>query len=290
MDSIPFDDDYYKDIQNSEIYPKDDEYDEKFNEEELGVENNLNNIAYNNIENQINPISTSLNNKTTIFKTENKEDFYYKRTDDLRREVFFAFMIFLKSFLKETFSLNFDSFNCSLVLGKTIDEMRKVLELEIYQILCYYPENKAKIINFIKNAKVIKENRILFFYIMSRTYEELYNRYILGDLHFPLFKGGTVLYNSFTTLEKEIEKNKKKLQRKKDEKFIRAKMDAFESLSKNIISELKNAKPTEKEKKRKKEKNGKIKKEFIPEIIDKIEIWRNYFKKIAVSNGIGLEE
>ena len=67
-------------------------------------------------------------------------------------------------------------------------------------------------------------------------------------------------------------------------------MDAFESLSKNIISELKNAKPTEKEKKSKKEKNGKIKKEFIPEIIDKIEIWRNYFEEIAVSNCIDLEE
>ena len=215
MDSIPFDNDYYKDIQKSEIYSKDDESDEKFNEEELGVENNLNNIAYNNIENQINQICTSLNNETTIFTTENKEDFYYKRTDDLRREVFFAFIIFLKTFLKETFSLNFDSFNCSLVLGKTIDEMRKVLELEIYQILCYYPENKAKIINFIKNAKVIKENRILFFYIMSRTYEELYNRYILGDLQFPLFKIGTVLYNSFTTLQKEIEKNKKNYKEKK---------------------------------------------------------------------------
>jgi len=45
---------------------------------------------------------------------------------------------------------------------------------------------------------------------MTRTYEEIYNRYVRGNINFPLFEGGIVTICEFITLKKEIEKRENK--------------------------------------------------------------------------------
>ena len=173
------------------------------------------NIGLNDKKNEKNIIKDNidLNNKLTASNT-NKDQNSYPRTDNVRVEAFIALMIFLKDFFKKFFNLDFSSFKCEKVLGPGIGQMKKILNLKIYQILCYYPKNIKKIIEASKKIKNKREKR-LFYYFMTRTYEELYNRYISGDINFPLFNGGTVRICSFTTLVKEIKKKKKKKNQEK---------------------------------------------------------------------------
>ena len=280
------DHDLEKDIINKENANSIEQSDEKLNDDEITVSNILKNIAYrenlndldNNDENQI----TCLGNyKTTNYNTINEDYYENKKINDLRTEVFFVIMIFLKSFFKKRFNLNFDSFKCDEVLGKNINQMRKILGLEIYQILCYYPENIKKIINFTENTKMSHKEKPIFYYFMTRTYEELYNRYILGDINFPLFKGVTLRICSFITLEKIISKKKGEYKRlKKEEQFIEEKIKAFKELSKNIIKDIKSEDL-------KKDIEDKV---FITAVIDEFEIMRNYFFENSLSIAIELKE
>ena len=191
-------------------------------------------------------------------------------------------MIYLKQFFKERYGLNFDSFKCDEVFGVSIGHMKKVLGLEIYQILCYYPENIAKIINFIEKVELEQKEKLTFFYFMTRTYEELYTRYINGDVNFPIIKNGTIRINKFITLKKVIKEKTEKLQKQqKTEKFIGTKIMAFSKLSKNMINDIKNGNNERKERKGK---------EFIIAVIDEFEIMKNNFLENNLSLGIELEE
>ena len=254
---------------------KDTEYQNIFGD----VSQNKANTNNNNIENSsTNLIITLYNNLTNCTSLTDE----YKRRDNLRKETFYILMIYLKQFFKERYGLNFDSFKCDEVFGVSIGHMKKVLGLEIYQILCYYPENIVKIINYIEKAKFKQKEKLIFFYFMTRTYEELYNRYIIGDINFPIIKNGTVRINTFITLKKVIkEKTGKLWKQKKTEKFIEAKIMAFAELSRNIINVIKNGNNERKERKGK---------EFITALIDEFETMRNNFLEINHSVGIELEE
>ena len=117
---------------------------------------------------------------------------------------------------------------------------------------------------------------------MTRTYEELYNRYIIGDINFPIIKNVTVRINTFITLKKVIKEKTEKLQKQqKTEKFIGTKIMAFSKLSKNMINDIKNGNNERKERKGK---------EFITALIDEFETMRNNFLENNHSVGIELEE
>ena len=254
---------------------KDTEYQNIFGD----VSQNKANTNNNNIENSSSNLIITLYNNLTNCTSLTDE---YKRRDNLRKETFYILMIYLKQFFKERYGLNFDSFKCDEVFGVSIGHMKKVLGLEIYQILCYYPENIVKIINYIEKAKFKQKEKLIFFYFMTRTYEELYNRYIIGDINFPIIKNGTVRINTFITLKKVIkEKTGKLWKQKKTEKFIEAKIMAFAELSRNIINVIKNGNNERKERKGK---------EFITALIDEFETMRNNFLENNHSVGIELEE
>ena len=254
---------------------KDTEYQNIFGD----VSQNKANTNNNNIENSSSNLIITLYNNLTNCTSLTDE---YKRRDNLRKEAFYILMIYLKQFFKERYGLNFDSFKCDEVFGVSIGHMKKVLGLEIYQILCYYPENIVKIINYIEKAKFKNKEKLIFFYFMTRTYEELYNRYIIGDINFPIIKNGTVRINTFITLKKVIkEKTGKLWKQKKTEKFIEAKIMAFAELSRNIIDVIKNGNNERKERKGK---------EFITALIDEFETMRNNFLENNHSVGIELEE
>ena len=254
---------------------KDTEYQNIFGD----VSQNKANTNNNNIENSSSNLVITLYNNLTNCTSLTDE---YKRRDNLRKETFYILMIYLKQFFKERYGLNFDSFKCDEVFGVSIGHMKKVLGLEIYQILCYYPENIVKIINYIEKAKFKQKEKLIFFYFMTRTYEELYNRYIIGDINFPIIKNGTVRINTFITLKKVIkEKTGKLWKQKKTEKFIEAKIMAFAELSRNIINVIKNGNNERKERKGK---------EFITALIDEFETMRNNFLENNHSVGIELEE
>ena len=121
-----------------------------------------------------------------------------KRPDNIRRSAFIRLLIFLKIFFEKKFGLNFDSFNCQKDFGTSFGEFKVKMDWQIYQILCccknektneyeVNEENKAKIIQ-LSETEMINTKKLTFFYFMTRTYKELYNYYIEGNIEFPFSK------------------------------------------------------------------------------------------------------
>ena len=194
------------------------------------------------------------------------------RTDNTRKTAFIFLIMFLKVFFFEEFDLDFQSFKCDEVFGNSIRNFKRVLKLKIYQILCYYPINAIKLL---MDRKMIKNKRLMFFYFMTRTYEEIYIHYINGNIDFPIFPNGTVRICSFMTLKKAINtKNKKGENKIKD-------INKFIDLSKHMLGDL--------------ETEGRTKDEYVdkPFITFEIEIFekmRENFNEETLPTNIELEE
>ena len=124
------------------------------------------------------------------------------RPENIRNSAFYYPMILLKKIFKIQFKLDFDLFKCSEVFGVSICHMRQILNFQMYQILSYYPKYYNKIIKFAKR-KMSKEKKYMFYYFMTRTYEELYLRYVEGNVNFPCIPNGTLRIGLFT-LKKSI--------------------------------------------------------------------------------------
>ena len=196
------------------------------------------------------------------------------RTDNTRKTAFIFLMMFLKVFFLEEFDLDFQSFKCDEVFGNSIRNFKRVLKLKIYQILCYYPINAIKLLKFL-DRKMTKNKRIMFFYFMTRTYEELYIRYINGNIDFPIIPNGTVRIGNFTTLKKAINtKNKKGENKIKD-------INKFIDLSMHMLDDLKTEGRT---------RDEYVDKSFITFEIDIFEKMRDCFNEEAVASSIELEE
>ena len=227
------------------------------------------------------PNSTSIITAASIELEKVNEEECVK-TNNTRKDAFNALMIFLKQFLKEKYDIDLETFKCDEVLGVGIAHMKKVLGLEIYQILCYYPENAIKILKVIENPLINKSEKLIFFYFMTSTYEELYNRYISGDINFPLFKNGNLRINSFITLKKEIQLKTEKLKKKKkSDIFIEKTIKEFEKFSKNMINDIKSGDLERKERNEKK---------FYTFEFEVFENMRKYFEDIKKAKHMEIEE
>ena len=191
-------------------------------------------------------------------------------TGNIRRSALFTLMRYLIISFKERFGLKLGSFNCIKVFGNNFRDFRKTMKMKIYKILCYYPKNRKLLMDFLETEKS-EFKRLMFFYFMTRTYEELYKRYISGNINFPIIPNCTVSISDFITLKKVIEEKKEKNYKN---------VSAFEELSKSMLYDLKS-----------KARSRKIfKKEFNVDDIDIFEEMRNHFYEEAESSFLGLEE
>ena len=214
--------------------------------------------------------------KATKENNENNTEIALKneRADNLRRKAFYRPMIFLKEFFKEMFGLNFDCFKCEIIFGCSVRYFKVILGWKIYQILCCYKENKLQIMNFLKR-KINEDEKLMFFYFMTRTYEELYKHYITGNIDFPIFSDGTLRICKFITLKKAITMTDKKGKNKiKD-------INKFVELSINMLDDIKN----------KEREGGSVSEVPAPKIDIKIfEDMRNQFNEEATPSSIELKE
>ena len=214
--------------------------------------------------------------KATKENNENNTEIALKneRADNLRRKAFYRPMIFLKEFFKEMFGLNFDCFKCEIIFGCSVRYFKVILGWKIYQILCCYKENKLQIMNFLER-KINEDEKLMFFYFMTRTYEELYKHYITGNIDFPIFSDGTLRICKFITLKKAITMTDKKGKNKiKD-------INKFVELSMNMLDDIKN----------KEREGGSVSEVPAPKIDIKIfEDMRNQFNEEATPSSIELKE
>ena len=85
---------------------------------------------------------------------------------------------------------------------------------------------------------------------MTRTYEEIYEHYISGNIDFPFIPDGTVRICNFITLKKKIEEKKNKFEAdKEDKEYTEKYIRILEELSRNMIDDLKNEKNMREERK-----------------------------------------
>ena len=165
------------------------------------------------------------------------------------------------------FGLDLDSFNCEKVFGVSIKNMRQILNWKIYQILGYYPKYYQNIIK-LTNSQMSKEKKYMFFYFMTRTYEELYTCYITSNINFPCIPNCTLRISSFTLNRAVHAKIKEKERNKEDKEYIEKYIAKFNKLSENMIDDLKKGKNERKEKKIR---------QLIPKVCKEFEDMRNTF-------------
>ncbi len=116
-------------------------------------------------------------------------DYYnkLKKTENFRKSCFYAPMIYLKSYLKEKYQLNFDSLNYENVLYESVQYMIIPLNLKIYQLLLMEDKLKQKMIDLSKETTITnEEEKLKLFFLMTRTYEEFYNMYIHDSFYFSI--------------------------------------------------------------------------------------------------------
>ena len=215
-------------------------------------------------------ILNNIDGKKTEGKTESKNE----RPDNLRRTAFIILMVHLKILFADLFGLDFDSFKCEKVLGSYVRNFKRVLNLKIYQILCYYPKNAVKLINF-ATQKMQESKKLMFYYFMTRTYEELYKRYISGNINFPIIPNGTVRICKFMTLKKAIA-----IKDKNGNNKIKN-IEEFVKLSQNMLNDIKTKGRTKEEY---------VDKPFITFVFDIFEKMRDHFDEDAIPSEIQLEE
>ena len=208
--------------------------------------------------------STTKSTPTYLGKKTEKTEI---RPENIRNSAFYYPMKILKKIFKIQLRLDFDSFKCSEVFGVSIGHMRPILDMKMYQILSYYPDYCVKILEF-SNSKKPEGKKYMFYYFITRTYEELYTCYVKGNVNFPCIPNGTLKQCSFT-LNRAIDAKMKELEEKNNNKeFIKKYIEVFKNLSENMIEDLKNGKNERVEKKEKK---------FTPIVCNEFEVKRNDF-------------
>ena len=102
--------------------------------------------------------------------------------------------------------------------------------------------------------KMSSSKRRTLIYFLNIKYEELFNRYISGNINFPIIENGTVRISEYITLEKEKEIKEREWRNiedfKNNEELLQKRLKKFEKLSKNMIIALKDGKFERKKKKR----------------------------------------
>ena len=167
------------------------------------------------------------------------------RIDDLNKEVFHSPMQFMKSFFKKRFDLNIDSFNCNDALGTSIRYMKTPLKFTIREILGHNKEISKRIEEKLENENDAGKKMELN-YFLDLKYEELFNRYIKGDINFQISKGPLSIIKEFITLEKAIQLKRERWRKfkkfKEDNSLLELKLALFKKYSNTIIQDIKSGK------------------------------------------------
>jgi len=276
----------FKDISDYDIEKRAQILNKRIKSKKIGIKKNKNKYI---IQKKCRSSKNVKNNE--IFKTKKvplkKDEFYIKlkRIDNLRKTCFYTPMLFLKKYLKMEYGINFGSINCKVILGESIRYMKNSLELKVYQLLCLgckYKEalDSLKKIEMDENEKFDENKKFILFFLLTRTYEELYNRYIDERFNFSFYYKDKkdekhITITNFITLQKAIDEEIKRLKKnKKEETYIKGRIRNYSYLSIHMIKDIKAEKYVKQAKKEKSMKN--------PKKIEQLENWVKIFSKEKV--------
>ena len=221
----------------------------------------------------MNPNIKNINlNITTKAQTKNIINFEKKisRNDNLRKEIMKIPANIVRHIIEKIINAKL-SINLDEIFGFNYRQNRAALNLKIYEILCFKLDNKI----ILENAKPNKEDEKIFLYLLTRTYEFIYENYINNNRIFKI--GGDYIeikeFKIFDDIIKErYNKSGKELvdiseTRNKSKKYGEKDMNEFIKTSKDYFKKLKNGLFEE--------RTPKKVKFFVLRIIDKFEDYIN---------------
>ena len=227
----------------------------------------------------MNPNIKNINlNITTKAQTKNIINFEKKisRNDNLRKEIMKIPANIVRHIIEKIINAKL-SINLDEIFGFNYRQNRAALNLKIYEILCFKLDNKI----ILENAKPNKENEKIFLYLLTRTYEFIYENYINNNRIFKI--GGDYIeiqeFKIFDDIIKErYNKSGKELvdiseTRNKSKKYGEKDMNEFIKTSKDYFKKLKNGLFEE--------RTPKKVKFFVLRIIDKFEDYINNENKFV---------
>ena len=227
----------------------------------------------------MNPNIENINlNLTTKAQTNNIINFEKKisRNDNLRKEIMKIPANIVRHIIEKIINAKL-SINLDEIFGFNYRQNRAALNLKIYEILCFKLDNKI----ILENAKPNKEDEKIFLYLLTRTYEFIYENYINNNRIFKI--GGDyieikefkifddIIRERYNKLGKELDEiyetgNKSKKYGEKDmNEFIKTSKDYFEKLKNRLFEE----------------RTPKKVKFFVLRIIDKFEDYINNENKVV---------
>jgi len=227
----------------------------------------------------MNPNIENINlNITTKAQTKNIINFEKKisRNDNLRKEIMKIPANIVRHIIEKIINAKL-SINLDEIFGFNYRQNRAALNLKIYEILCFKLDNKI----ILENAKPNKEDEKIFLYLLTRTYEFIYENYINNNRIFKIGEDFIEIkeFKIFDDIIKErYNKSGKELvdiseTRNKSKKYDEKDMNEFIKTSKDYFKKLKNGLFEE--------RTPKKVKFFVLRIIDKFEDYINNENKFV---------
>jgi hypothetical protein len=227
----------------------------------------------------MNPNIKNINlNITTKAQTKNIINFEKKisRNDNLRKEIMKIPANIVRHIIEKIINAKL-SINLDEIFGFNYRQNRAALNLKIYEILCFKLDNKI----ILENAKPNKEDEKIFLYLLTRTYEFIYENYINNNRIFKIGEDYIEIkeFKIFDDIIRErYDKSGKELvdiseTRNKSKKYGEKDMNEFIKTSKDYFKKLKNGLFEE--------RTPKKVKFFVLRIIDKFEDYINNENKFV---------
>ena len=222
------------------------------NENEINLSDKYGKLDFTNkinFPNLITKASTMEKNETENKKIEKEKIIHNERNDNLRKETLKKPVISVKEAIEEKGKIKIQ-INLDEVFGFNYNQNRAILKFKIYEIFCINEENKK----ILEEAKPEPKDEIVFKYLLTRTYEFIYESYINNIRKFKIGKDYIeikefLIFNDIiekrrkATKKKEIEiieSGKKCLKEIEIKKYNEKDMDEFIKTSKNYFEQLKN--------------------------------------------------
>jgi hypothetical protein len=231
------------------------EEDQKLSLDEYFEDNNIDKIARINSNKKAKNKKEEINNNININKKEEQLKSNNEininndtRKDNLRKEIMKKPVNIVKKVAEKIGKIKLN-INLNDVFGTNYEQNKATLDLKIYEILCLNKDNIKKL----EEVKLNPEEEKIFNYLLTRTYEFIYENYLNNNRIFKIGKD-IVEIKEFKTfndiINKRINKTKKEKIKIKDEygkikekeirKYNENEMNEFIKTSKEYFKQLRN--------------------------------------------------
>ena len=231
------------------------EEDQKLSLDEYFEDNNIDKIARINSNKKAKNKKEEINNNININKKEEQLKSNNEininndtRKDNLRKEIMKKPVNIVKKVAEKIGKIKLN-INLNDVFGTNYEQNKATLDLKIYEILCLNKDNIKKL----EEVKLNPEEEKIFNYLLTRTYEFIYENYLNNNRIFKIGKN-LVEIKEFKTFNDIINKRRNKTKKRKikikDEygkikekeigKYNENEMNEFIKTSKEYFKQLRN--------------------------------------------------